>query len=79
MEDQVVTSSIDIALYAPIIIAMVEAVKQAVPVKFGGIVTIGVALLAGVGVALISPIDILQGISSALLAVGAITYKRAGN
>lgn len=78
MEEQVVMSSVEIALYAPIIIAVVEAVKQAVPEKLGGIVTIAVAIGVGALLSLVSGLNVIEGISSALVAVGAITFKRAG-
>jgi len=78
MENEVVKSGVEIALYSPIIIAVVEAVKQLVPARLYGIVTIVVALLAGVVLGFVSPLTVLEGVSSALVAVGAVTYKRAG-
>lgn len=78
MESEVVQSSVEIALYAPIVIALVEAVKQAIPNQFHGLATIGVAVAFGVVLSFLSPLSLLEGISSALVAVGAITFKRAG-
>lgn len=78
MEDQLVQSGVEVALYAPIIIALVEAVKQALPEKFGGLATILVAVGFGALIGFLSPLSLAEGVSSALVAVGAITFKRAG-
>lgn len=78
MENQLISSGVEVALYAPIVIALVEAVKQAIPSKLHGLATIVVAVAFGAVLSVLSPLNLVEGVGSALVAVGAITYKRAG-
>ena len=68
-----------------LVIAIVDAIKKVVPVKFGGIITIVVAAVAGglLGLTAIgweTSVGFVQGAINGLVAVGVMTTaKRVGN
>lgn len=63
----------DLVTIAAVVIAVVDAIKQVAPKQIHGIVTIGVAVLVGL---LLSVITLPAGVVAGLVAVGVITTAK---